>query len=207
MSALIGVSIDQAKLRGRVQVSNEAAFTGGTTIADTLQGWATGWGTAVVSASDLLVNDGLIRDSAQVPIDLRILGDLQNNGAIDNVRVVVAGNADQVIGAGPGIAAPEFVLESGLNGGSYQWFKDGQPLAGETAAQLTLAGVCGGLRRLPLRGGRRQLPAAEHRHRRVRGSDRRAGAAVSARLAQNHPNPFNPATEIAFSLAAAGRRG
>ncbi len=206
LSAIGGVTIDQAILRGRVQISNVADFTGGVTVADTLQGWPTGWGTANMSVSGLLVNDGLIRDSAQVPIALRILNDLQNSGAIENARVVVAGSVDQVIGAGPGIAAPEFVLESGLNGGSYQWFRNGQPLAGETAAQLMLAGVAAadyGVYHCEVDGGSyvsRSIAIGEF-------ADPTAAPplAVSARLAQNHPNPFNPATEIAFSLAAAGQ--
>jgi hypothetical protein len=204
-SSLGDLTIDQAVLTGTVQIGYDTNFTGGLTVADTLQGWPTGFGTAEVEVAGLLANEGLIRDSAQVSILLRILGDLENQGAIECERVEVAGDENQAIGAGPGIAAPEVVLESGLVADSYQWFKDGQLLPGEMGAQLILAGVSSadyGLYHCEAEGGTvlsRTIAIAEF-------ADPTAAPAppASARLAQNHPNPFNPATEIAFSLAAAG---
>lgn len=204
-SSLGDLTIDQAVLTGTVQIGYDVNFTGGVTVADTLQGWPTGFGTAEVEVSGLLANEGLIRDSAQVSILLRILGDLENQGAIECDRVEVAGDEDQAIGAGPGIATPEFVLESGLVADSYQWFKNGQLLPGEMGAQLILAGVGSadyGLYHCEAEGGTvlsRTIAIAEF-------ADPTAAPVTpaTARLAQNHPNPFNPATEIAFSLAAAG---
>jgi len=203
---LSDLTVDQAILTGRVQIEYAAYFTGGLTVADTLQARDTGWGSSTVTVAGLLVSEKLVQDSPQQLLHLHLLGDLQNNGAMTNARLVVDGNVDQAIGAGPGIAVAEFVLESGLVADSYQWFKDGQPLPGETAAQLTLAGVGAadyGLYHCAAEGGTvlsRTIAIAEF-------ADPTAAPApaLAARLAQNHPNPFNPATEIAFSLAAAGR--
>jgi hypothetical protein len=202
---LSAVTVDQAILSGRVQIEYAATFTGGLTVADTLQARETGWGTSTVTVSGLMVNEERVQDSPQQLLYLHVGGDLQNDGAMINARLVVDGSLDQAIGAGPGIAVPEVVLESGLSADSYQWLKNGEPLAGETAAQLTLAGIGAadyGLYQCEAEGGTqlsRAIVLAEF-------ADPTAAPplAAAARLDQNHPNPFNPATEIAFSLAAAG---
>ena len=54
---------------------------------------------------------------------------------------MLAGDVDQKVGAGPGIAVPEFVLESGLEAAIYQWYRDGVAIGGATASSYTLGDV------------------------------------------------------------------
>jgi hypothetical protein len=62
-----------------------------------------------------------------------------NEGAWTNTRLVVDGTVDQAVEVGSGIDVPEVVLESGLQASAYQWFRDGDPIPGATAATLTFA--------------------------------------------------------------------
>lgn len=202
---LSDLTVDQAILSGRVQIEYAAAFTGGLTVTDTLQARETGGGSSTVTVAGLMVSEQLVQDSPQQLLHLHVRNDLQNYGAMTNSRLVVDGSVAQAIGAGPGIAVPAVVLESGLVADSYQWFRNGEPLPGETATQLTLAGVGAadyGVYQCAAEGGTllsRTIAIAEF-------ADPTATPPLPApaRLAQNHPNPFNPATEIAFNLAAAG---
>jgi len=116
----------------------------------------------------------------------------------------VAGTQDQSIGAGAGIDVAEFVLDSGLVAAGYQWYKDGLALPGEESAMLGFAGVGAaeyGVYHCEGSGGEvsRTISILES----ADPSDA-PPAAIGATLAQNHPNPFNPATRISFSLSESG---
>ena len=131
------------------------------------------------------------------------MNDLANFGTFTNDKVVLDGATDQYVGAGPGIAASQFVIESGLQAAGYQWYKNGEALGGQTFPMLTLAGVdsddygtyhCVGDGQTS-----RSVFISE-----TLGVADVPGAGFVVALEQNHPNPFNPATEISFSVSRSG---
>jgi len=91
------------------------------------------------------------------------------------------------------------VLESGLEAASYQWYRDGAELPGENESSLTLATVG------PAEYGNYFCVGDALVSRNVFIDELLIltdvpGATPVFVLEQNHPNPFNPATEFAFSL-------
>ncbi len=197
--ALSGAAIDQAVIGHQLVVSGENTFTGGLTVSGTITSWP--WNSADLTVEGLLRNDGLISDGAH-PVRLRVLGDLANHGAFTNARVVLAGAVDQAVGTGPqGLAVGQFVLESGLQAAAYQWYRDGVALPGETAADLILAGVDNGDHGTYHCEADGQLSRAVVIAETITTTDVPA-AAATVTLEPNHPNPFNPATTIAFTLSA-----
>lgn len=197
-----GVAVDGgAVLRGRVQVQGNTSFSGGLTVADTLQNWE--FAADEITVEGTLVNQGLIRDNVQT-LSIIAAGDVANLGGWENSRVVLNGAEDQDVGAGGGIGVPEFVLDSGLDAATYQWFRDGVPIEGEILPELALNTVgeadygtyhCEGdgepSRSFVISEG--EIVTAPP-----------APVAAALVLEQNRPNPFRPSTEIAFRIAEAG---
>jgi hypothetical protein len=134
--ALGSLVIDEAVLQGVVQLGGECSFTGGLVVEGTLQG--SQFLSPDAQVAGLLVNEGLIRDG-NMPLTIRALGDVANQGDWENARLVVEGTDPQAIEIGAGIDVPEIVFESHLIAVSYQWYRDGQPIEGETSATLTFA--------------------------------------------------------------------
>jgi hypothetical protein len=199
---LSGVVVDQAVLRGTVQMSSTSLFTGGLTLEGTMQARES-WGDAVVNVSGTLVNRGVIRDNVQT-LTLRAFGDVDNQGTIENSLVALVGTEDQATNVGSGIDADAFVLESGLTATTHQWFQNGAPIAGETSADLTFASLTAadiGVYHCVGDGS----PSS-------RSFVITAGGALGVFpsltasdvvLEPNRPNPFRPSTEIAFVLPRA----
>jgi hypothetical protein len=193
------VQIDQGVVDDLLVVHGEIAFTGGLLVTGALTGWP--WAPADLLVDGTLRNEGTIGDGAH-PVRIRALGDVVNMGAMTSARVEMAGPVDQAVATGPqGIAVPEFVLVSGLPGTGHQWYRDGAPLAGETGPDLllnTVGAADHGAYHCEAGGvvSRTIVIAAD-----VDVTDVPAPGDVL--LAQNHPNPFNPATTIAFSLERA----
>ena len=194
-SALSDVTIDGGVFGDYVAVHGDILCTGGLTVAGIVESWP--WQAADLAVEGLLRNEGEIRDGDH-PVRIAVLGDLENLGSFTNERITLAGTVDQAVGAGPGIAA-SFVLESGLVAASYQWYRDGAPLPGELAADLAFPSVGPaeyGLYRCEGDGDwSRDIVIDE-----LLTSTDVPGAARAFALEQNHPNPFNPATEFAFRL-------
>ena len=198
--SLGGVTVDRGVIANQVAVSFDLLFTNGLTVTGTMTGWQ--WAAAEVTVEGLLVNEGEIRDGDH-PVSVTAMNDVLNTGSFHNSEVILAGTTDQSVGAGPGIAVASFILESGLSAGYYQWYRDGAPLFGEDASRLVLAGVdsedygtyhCVGDGQTS-----RSIFIAE-----TFATSDVPGAAAFVSLEQNHPNPFNPATEIAFNLNRSG---
>jgi hypothetical protein len=194
--------IDRLVARGHLQVLGNPTFTGGLTVADTLQNRE--WGDEVATVEGTLVNEGLIRDNVRT-LSIVARGDVENRGAWQNSRVVLAGTIeDQHVGVGGGIAVPEFVLDSGIDAAGYQWFRNGAPIGGETAAVLTFATVG------PDDFGTYWCEATGGAVSRMFVIEEAATGALSPSqpvavlLDQNRPNPFGFSTEIAFQLPGAG---
>jgi len=194
------VTIDRGVIAGQVAMSSDVLFTNGVTVTGTITSWP--WAGANLTVEGLLRIEGEIRDGEH-PVTITALNDVLNLGTFTNSQVTLAGSGDQFVAAGPGISVPTFEVESGLQATSYQWYRDEAPLEGEIASSLTLATVgaaaygryhCVGdgetSRTITIA---QTLPTSDV-----------PGAASWAVLAQNQPNPFNPATNIAFSLDRAG---
>ena len=198
-SGIGGTTIDQAVFGDYAAVYGPVQLTGGATVLGTLTSWP--WADADVTVEGRLRVEGTVTDGDH-PVRVVALGDLENLGTMDNARVTLAGTADQFVGAGPGIDVLQFVLESGLDAGSFQWYRDGVALPQETGPSLTLVTVgpaeygvyhCEGDGLVS-----RSVSIAE-----LLGTTD-VPALASAVLEQNQPNPFNPATRLAFTLDRAG---
>ncbi len=197
-SAISELTIDQAVL-GDATLLGDLSFTGGLTVAGAVRGFT--WMDANVSVEGLLRVEGSVEDNSN-PLYITVLSDLENLGSMTNSRVTMAGTIDQYVGAGAGIGVPEFVIESGLDAASYQWYRDNVPLAGETGIDLVLntvgAAEYGRYRCLGDGLASRDVYIAE-----ILDTTDVPDLALAV-LGQNHPNPFNPRTDIAFNLERSG---
>jgi hypothetical protein len=193
---LSDLTVDAAVFGDNVVVFGDVLATNGLTVTGTLTGWP--YVAADLTVEGLLLNQGSVNDGVH-PVRLHILGDLANEGTFANERIVVAGSVAQRIGAGAaGIGVAEFVLESGLQAASYQWYRDGVPLPGATAADLVLPGVGAadyGVYHCEGDGLNSRTVTIEE----TLPSSDVPGARIAV-LEQNRPNPFNPVTEFAFRL-------
>ncbi len=203
LSRFTNVVVDQAVLAGVVQVDTEASFTGGVTVLGILQSFEFGI-SAVAYVEGTLRNEGQIRNMGQ-GFEVVASDDVVNLGILNSGRFILDGVVDQHVAAGPGIGVSHFAIESNIVATGYQWTKNGIDLPGKTDPVLVLAGVHAadyGVYQCVGEGGiaSRLITIDEF-------ADLTGLPPVFAGVAldQNHPNPFNPATEISFSLEEAGQ--
>lgn len=197
---LSSLTVDRGVIGNQVAMAHDVLFTNGLTVNGIITSYQ--WAAANLTVEGLLRNDGEIRDGDH-PVSVTALGDVLNLGTFHNSQVVLAGAIDQTVGVGPGISVPSFVLESGLQSASYQWYRDGAPMLGEISSSLTFATLgaddygsyhCEGDGQTS-----RSIHIAE-----TFGTSDVPHASGASFLEQNNPNPFNPATDIAFNLSRRG---
>ncbi|MCA9726982.1 MAG: hypothetical protein KC729_04810, partial [Candidatus Eisenbacteria bacterium] len=199
-AAVSALTIDSAVLSGKFDVSNEIQLTGNVRATGILENRE--FLPASISIDGTFRNEGTIRDN-NAALSIVASGDLENAGTWTNSSVVLSGTQDQRVGIGPGIDVPSFVLDSGLLGASYQWLKNGSPIAGANGSTLSFAGLGAadyGTYRCQVDGGSlsRTFELEE-------GTDPASapgsGPQGSAALSRVFPNPFTRSTTIGFELA------
>ncbi|MFH1845268.1 MAG: PKD domain-containing protein [bacterium] len=134
-------TIDAAALYGLVEVFTGVTFSGGVTVVDTLQNRFSGHMT--LSVDGALLNRGLVRNNTPYSLYILTTGSVVNEGVWENTKVTMDGPVDQYIGATDAnpLEVPQFILDSNLTGGGYQWYKDGGVIGGETGATLSFAHI------------------------------------------------------------------
>ncbi len=199
---LFATSMDHVVLDGSVSIVGTTTVTGGLTVTGSLR--PRPGNPADLAIDGTFLNEGDVHDDGAA-LTITASGDLLNRGIMSNARVTLAGDVDQRVETGIGIGVPEFVLDSRLDATTYQWFRNGLPLAGETLSTLTFATVgvaehgtyhCEGdggvLSRLFViaEGISVDVPSVH-------------GPALEV-LGPARPNPFRPVTTITFELARSG---
>ena len=199
MGSLSGVTIDDAVLQGTVVVFPNCAFTGGVVIEGTLHS-SSSFTPPVVTVSGRLLNTGVIQDGMR-PVTIRAHGDVVNEGAFTNASLFIDGTEDQAVEIGGGIEVPEIVFESGLQANMYQWFRDGEPIPGETSSTLTFATLVGDDNGAYWCDGDGILSRTISVTANAAGvSESTSGAPTATMLGAARPNPFRGATMIDFAL-------
>jgi len=111
LGRLTSITIDDAVLQGTVQVSTNCAFTGGVVVDGTLQ--SSPFFSPEIAVTGRLLNSGLIQNGP-MPLKIRAHGDVVNEGAWTNARLVIDGVEDQAIEIGGGLAVPLLLVLAGL---------------------------------------------------------------------------------------------
>lgn len=199
-SFLSNVTLEQGVLEGIVTLSGTCLFTDGLTVNGSIVGPT--WSTSEFSIDGLFTNNGSINGGSN-SMDIAALGDLLNLGTMINCDVTLAGAVDQAVAAGTGMMMDHLIIDSGLQADSYQWFKNGSAILGETAPTLVFATVGPGM------FAEYHCIADGESSRLVTIDETFSTTAVPdlaglISLEQNYPNPFNPITEIAFNLKQDG---
>jgi len=134
-------SVDQLALQGIAHTTGTMSVNGDLVVEGSLSNWQFSPSTIVVEGD--LINLGEIHNESQ-SLTIRVKGDVLNAGPLDCQRVELNGSAPQQVDLNATIGCAEFVLQAGFTAGSYQWFRDGQPIPGATSSSLLLNTVDNG---------------------------------------------------------------
>lgn len=194
---LSDLTLTDARLEGDLQIGNDVHLAGLTTVAGILRNQVNASVTA--TADGLLVNEGTVTGS----LTLDVLGDLDNRGTWSNTLTRLTGTVDQYAACDDAHPVGGTLrLVSNLGGDGHRWYHEGAPWPGGTTPQCDLVPAA-----TPHHGLWRCTSSAGTSRRIILGTTATgigAPAPVAA-FAGPSPNPFNPSTEVRFSLDAPGR--
>jgi len=198
---LSNMTVDRGLIFGTTHLNGICSFTNGLTVNGGLQG--SSWGMAEMSVEGLLVNEGVISGGSN-SMDVIALGDVRNSGSMTNCTLTMNGNSDQFLGTGTEMDVDQLIINSGLQATGYQWFKNGTIIPGETDQNISFASVGPGI------FAQYHCEAGDETSRTVTIDESLTATAAEGpsrlvTLEQNSPNPFNPITEISFSLEREGK--
>ncbi|RMG66714.1 MAG: T9SS C-terminal target domain-containing protein, partial [Calditrichaeota bacterium] len=124
-----------AQLKGKITiVAHNNVFEGTTVVVDTLTS-SDHW---TVFFLGTFQNNGFISPAPGPPMNIFASGDVGSTGPWNAVQTTLNGLSDQHVGVSHGGSIANFKIDAMINGSSYQWLKNGTPIAGATGKVLSL---------------------------------------------------------------------
>lgn len=207
-------TIQNAKLAGEFKISDNVILKGETVLLDTLQSIYNS--ATILKINGNFVNEGSVQFYQNNPdsagIEIKLSGNLVNKGVWDCAYSTLEGDTTQSVTIidNADIYQPVeiFVRVSGIE---YQWYKDGQEIDGENGPSLLFNTIndfttgkyyCLVSDSLGERIFSRTIYVDAGEPTVTGLSDEGAEFSNSFALMQNFPNPFNPITNISFTIPA-----
>ena len=129
--------LEDTKLKGKVVVSSDSVFftNSNVIIEDTLTKDNNGRILLVIGD---LTNNGTITEANYADFHINISGDFINNGKWEFAWVVMDAAANQIIESADSIAGSIRLNSNVVSSSTYQWYKNGVSISGETSDRLDM---------------------------------------------------------------------